>query len=67
MRDHGYDLSYNLQKNWASLGRDLVDKLHIYVGDMDNYYLNPAVYLLDDYLRTTTDPAARADFQYGRP
>ena len=67
MRDNGYDLSYNIQKNWSVIGRDLADKLHIYVGDMDNYYLNLAVYLLEDYLKTTTDPPAQADFQYGRP
>ncbi len=28
-------------------------KLHIYVGDMDNYYLNNAVYLAEDFLKTT--------------
>ncbi|MGA2259931.1 MAG: alpha/beta hydrolase-fold protein [Acidobacteriota bacterium] len=67
MRDNGYDLSYNIQKNWPTIGRDLADKIHIYVGDMDNYYLNLAVYLLEDYMKTTIDPPAHAEFQYGRP
>jgi hypothetical protein len=67
MRDGGYDLSYDIQKNWPTIGRDLADKIHIYVGDMDNYYLNLAVYLLEDFLKTTVDPPARAEFQYGRP
>ena len=67
MRDNGYDLSYNIQKNWPTIGRDLADKLHVYVGDMDNYYLNLAVYMLEDILKATDNPPARADFQYGRP
>ncbi|MBZ5497021.1 MAG: esterase family protein [Acidobacteriia bacterium] len=67
MRDNGYDLSYNIQKNWATIGKDLADKIHIYVGDMDNYYLNLAVYLLEDFMKTTDAPPAHAEFQYGRP
>ena len=31
-------------------GRKLEGKIHIYVGDMDNYYLNNAVYLTEDFL-----------------
>ena len=38
-RDH-YDLSHILRRDWAALGPKLRGKLHIYVGDMDNYYLN---------------------------
>ena len=38
-----YDLRYILERDWATLGPKLVGKLHIYVGDMDNYYLNNAV------------------------
>jgi hypothetical protein len=64
MRDHGYDLGYYLKTNWVKLGPQLQGKLHLYVGDMDNYYLNLAVYLLEDFLKTTD---ARATFEYGRP
>jgi hypothetical protein len=64
MRDHGYDLSAYLQANWEKLGPQLKGKLHIYVGDMDNYYLNLAVYLLENFLKTTD---AQAVFEYGRP
>ena len=35
-----YDLLYYLQKNWATVGPKLVDKLHIYVGNMDSFFLN---------------------------
>ncbi|WP_116127211.1 alpha/beta hydrolase-fold protein [Lewinella sp. IMCC34183] len=46
-----YDLTHILQRDWAELGPKLRGKLNIYVGDMDNYYLNNAVYLAEDFLR----------------
>src|SRR5262249_25317387 len=47
-----YDLRLVLEKNWATLGPKLQGKIHIYVGDADDYYLNNAVHLLDDFLST---------------
>jgi hypothetical protein len=67
MRDNGYDLSHYIQTNWPDIGPDLVGKLHIAVGDMDNYYLNVAVYLLEDFLESTEDPYYAGSFTYGRP
>ncbi|HEX8999322.1 MAG TPA: hypothetical protein VGB07_05450, partial [Blastocatellia bacterium] len=67
MRDNGYDLRYNLEKNWAKIGPDLVGKIHVYCGDMDNYYLNLAVYHLEDFLKAVENPRAEAVFEYGRP
>jgi hypothetical protein len=67
MRDNGYDLRYNLEKNWSRIGRDLVGKIHVYCGDMDNYYLNLAVYHLEDFLRSANNPKSEAVFEYGRP
>lgn len=67
MRDHGYDLRYNLEKNWAKIGPDLVGKIHVYCGDMDNYYLNLAVYMMEDFLKDAQSPRAEAVFEYGRP
>jgi hypothetical protein len=64
MRDHGYDLNAYLKTNWTALGPQLKGKIHLYVGDMDNYFLNLAVYQLEDYLKTT---GAGATFEYGRP
>lgn len=49
-----YDLHQYLRKNWESIGPKLVGKLHIYTGDMDTYYLNPAVELLEEYLEQTS-------------
>jgi hypothetical protein len=67
MRDHGYDLTYYLKQNWSSLGPKLKGKLHIYVGDMDSYYLNLAVYDLQNFLAHTTSPHYAGTFGYGRP
>ncbi|HEX2717406.1 MAG TPA: hypothetical protein VHM67_06970 [Gemmatimonadaceae bacterium] len=62
-REH-YDLSHILQRDWKTLGPKLRGKLRIYVGDMDNYYLNNAVYLAEDFLRKA-DPPADAIVDYG--
>jgi hypothetical protein len=62
-REH-YDLSYILRRDWKTLGPKLRGKLRIYVGDMDNYYLNNAVYLVEDFLRSA-DPPADAVVDYG--
>jgi len=59
-----YDLSYILRRDWRTLGPKLRGKLHIYVGDMDNYYLNNAVSMVEDFLRTA-DPPADAEVAYG--
>jgi hypothetical protein len=67
MKDHGYDLRAYLERNWTRIGPHLVDKIHVDVGDMDNFYLNLAVYDLDAFLSATKRPAARATFRYGRP
>lgn len=67
MRDHGYDLRYYLEQNWAKIGPQLVGKLHLYCGDMDNFYLNLAVYRLEDFLTRTNNPAYAGSFEYGRP
>jgi hypothetical protein len=64
MRDHGYDLTYYTRTNWAEIGPKLKGKVHLYCGDMDNFYLNLAVYLFEDFMKTTD---AGATFDYGRP
>jgi enterochelin esterase-like enzyme len=51
-----YDLAYILRTNWATLGPKVASKLHIYVGDMDSYYLNDAVEKLNDFLSKADDP-----------
>jgi len=60
-----YDLRYILERDWETLGPKLEGKLHIYVGDMDNYYLNNAVYLTEAFLESTTDPYYDGVVDYG--
>jgi Putative esterase len=67
MREHGYDLTEYLRRDWAKIGPSLVGKIHINVGDMDNYYLNLACYDLEKFLESTTNPYYGGEFKYGRP
>jgi hypothetical protein len=62
-REH-YDLGYILQRDWKKLGPKLKGKIHIYVGEADNYYLNDAVYLMDDFLKGTMDPYYAGEVDY---
>jgi hypothetical protein len=66
-QEHDYDLRDYLARNWARVGPDLAGKIFLFCGDMDNYYLNLAVYLLEDYLKGTKDPPYGGSFRYGRP
>jgi hypothetical protein len=59
-----YDLGYILRRDWPTLAPKLRGKLRLYVGDMDNYYLNNAVYAVEEFLRTAS-PAADAVVDYG--
>jgi hypothetical protein len=54
-REH-YDLDAMLQRDWTTLGPKLQGKLHLYVGSDDTYMLNDAVYLMEDFLKTTGTP-----------
>ncbi|HYB54511.1 MAG TPA: hypothetical protein VEG84_11650 [Thermoanaerobaculia bacterium] len=64
-KDH-YDLVNILRRDWSSgLGKKLEGKIHIYVGEADNYYLNNAVYLAEDFLKSTTDPPYGGEIDYG--
>jgi hypothetical protein len=60
-----YDLRYILERDWKTLGPRLQGKIHIYCGDMDNYYLNNAVYLMEDFLKKTQDPYYDGEVDYG--
>lgn len=60
-----YDLRYILERDWATLGPKLQGKIHIYCGDMDNYYLNNAVYLMEEFLKNTKNPFYGGEVDYG--
>lgn len=67
MRDHDYDLRAYAEKQWPAIGSKLVGKLHFSSGDMDDYWLNLAVYKFEDFLKSTQNPHYEGDFTYGRP
>ena len=60
-----YDLRYHLEKNWSWLGPKLIGKIHIYTGDMDTFYLNNAVKLMENFLKKTKDPHYAGVVEYG--
>lgn len=60
-----YDLRYILERDWKTLGPKLEGKIHIYCGDMDNYYLNNAVYLTEEFLESTVNPYYNGEIDYG--
>jgi hypothetical protein len=66
MREQGYDLREYAQQNWATLGPKVAHKLHFFSGDMDDFYLNLAVYRFEEFLKGAT-PGKEVEFTYGRP
>ncbi|WP_461091260.1 alpha/beta hydrolase [Spirosoma gilvum] len=63
-REH-YDLLHILKRDWKTIGPKVTGKIHIYCGDMDNYYLNNAVYLMEDFLKSVKNPPAYSEVAYG--
>ncbi|MGE0464197.1 MAG: hypothetical protein AB7Q16_22745 [Vicinamibacterales bacterium] len=63
-RDH-YDLLEHLKRNWSTVGPKLVDKIHVYTGTMDNFFLNNSTKELDLWMRTTENPHYEGFFLYG--
>ncbi len=54
--DH-FDLGHILARDWATLAPKLRGKITLNVGLSDNYFLNDAVYLVEDFFRTAQPPA----------
>ncbi len=63
-REH-FDLMHILKRDWKTLGPKVTGKIHIYCGDMDNYYLNNAVYLMEGFLKNVKNPSANSTVAYG--
>lgn len=60
-----YDLRHILERDWNKLGPKVEGKIHIYCGDMDTFYLNNAVYLMEAFLKKTLNPAYGGEVKYG--
>jgi hypothetical protein len=63
-RDH-YDLLEYLKRNWTKVGPRLVDKVHVYTGTMDNFFLNNSTKELEEWMKTTQNPHYKGFFLYG--
>ena len=63
-REH-YDLGHILRRDWATLGPKLEGKIHLYCGTMDNYYLNNAVQVVEEFLEATKSPPYGGEVDYG--
>ncbi len=63
-RQH-YDLEAILERDWPKLGPQLEGKIHIYVGSDDTYFLNDAVYRMQDFLDSTKNPPYGGEVTYG--
>jgi hypothetical protein len=62
-----YDLVHIMQRDWElGLGEKLRGKIHLYVGELDNYYLESAVYLAQEFLESTRNPKFEGVIDYGR-
>ena len=59
-----YDLKLIVKENWAELGPKLQGKIYIWMGDMDNFYLNPATRAFDEFIKTTTNPTSDAKIEF---
>ena len=60
-----YDLVHIIKRDWPKIGNKLAGKIHIYVGDMDNYYLNNAVYTAEDMIKKLENPKCNCEVDYG--
>ena len=60
-----FDLTHIIQRDWHKLGDKLKGKIHLYVGDMDNFYLNNAVYTAEDMLKGLKNPECQCEVDYG--
>ena len=58
-----YDLRLVLERNWDTLAPKLRGRLNVWVGEMDDYFLEDAVRRLDAFLQDR--PSIEARIVYG--
>ena len=59
-----YDLRNILETNWPTLGPKLANKINVYVGDADTYYLNMGVRMLNGFLSKATNPTPTGEIVF---
>ena len=59
-----YDFKIYAEQNWESLGPKLQDKIYIWMGDMDHFYLNMATRKFSEFLDSTQNPKSDAIIEF---
>jgi hypothetical protein len=59
-----YDLKHYVETNWEMLGPKIKGKIWIWMGDMDEFYLNPALRAFDEMLQKMENPKPDAIIQF---
>lgn len=59
-----YDLLKIIQENWTELGPKLQGKIWVWMGDMDQFYLNNAMREMDRFLQSTSNPRSDAEINF---
>jgi len=59
-----YDFKLHAKKNWERLGPKLQGKIYVWMGDMDDFYLNSATRVFDDFLKNTNSPKSDAVIEF---
>ena len=59
-----YDFKLYTQENWSELGPKLENKIYVWMGDMDHFYLNPATRAFADFIQETDNPKSDAEIVF---
>ena len=59
-----YDLKLYCQENWEELGPQLQGKIYLWMGDMDNFYLNTATRAFAEFIERTEHPVSDAEINF---
>ncbi|MEJ2005164.1 MAG: alpha/beta hydrolase-fold protein, partial [Cyclobacteriaceae bacterium] len=59
-----YDFKIHAEENWEELGPKLQGKVYIWMGDMDQFYLNTATRAFADFIETTENPQSDAVIEF---
>ena len=59
-----YDFKLYAQENWSELGPKLENKIYVWMGDMDHFYLNPATRAFADFIQETDNPRSDAEIVF---
>ncbi|AXT19919.1 hypothetical protein D7030_02010 [Flavobacteriaceae bacterium AU392] len=59
-----YDFKLHAKNNWTTLGPKLQGKIYVWMGDMDDFYLNPATRAFDEFLKGTQNPKSDAIIEF---